>query len=137
MAWLTATDIPIRRGQVVLLGLILGVLAGGSKAIHDLYQLKNNNIEFLLQPAVFDDSPVLQAVLITLAVSIWTAGGFGITASAAYRRPVLLGIGTGSFLSSCIALAADHHQGPGPLPAIIYFTTAALGFALLLLQCQE
>ncbi len=68
---------------------------------------------------------------LTLAIGIWMSGAMGILASVAYRRPILLAAAISGYLSACIFFAADDGRGAGAVSNVVLFTTAAVGFALL------
>lgn len=129
--WLLAEGIRHRRGWLVVVGMICGVIAGAVCCWFDAQRIAEGGTGLLL-PLPGDKEPlVTQGIVATLGCVIWSGGLFGMFASAAYRRPVGLGVVVSMCLSLAIGIAASERSVTSPLGFAIMFSTAGIALALI------
>lgn len=112
--WILARDVKSRRGWVVVAGLIVGLAAGVAIAVRDLRALSSGEPGWVL-PFTSKDTLAEQAVMFSLAISIWGGAAFGLISGPAFRRPLIVGMPFGCFIVGIIGLSASIQRGPGPL----------------------
>lgn len=128
--WMTANTTGPARGWWVFGGLITGLVGGAVWMVFEVYEIGAGRRGILLPLDAGRDPLVIDAVLVTIALGIWSAAAVGVLVSTPYRRFVLVGSSISGFLSSCIAIGAAK-PGVGPMRGIIYLTTLGVAFAML------
>jgi hypothetical protein len=130
MRWLFATHIADRRRWVVVVGLIAGAMIGAAITIKDIVALQNGGQGLMLPLPGAKDSLQAQAVLMSIACSIWSGAVLALAAAPAYRRMIVFAVLVAACLGSAIGFAAEDGRGAGPFALVVAATTAAAALAL-------
>lgn len=133
--WAVASDVSNRRGRIVAAGLVIGLIAGGAIAAHDVLAIHAGERGLVLPFEHTKDSLTVQVGLLTIASSIWSGVAAAVIAAPAYRRPLLLAVPFAAFIAFMIASAADTSRGGGPLGLVIMISSAAALVALFVAAC--
>jgi len=131
-SWLLALEVKHRRGWLVLAALIIGLIAGAVLAVHDVNAHQAAQPGYVLPFEHSKDSIVVQGVMLSAAVAIWTAAAVALLAAPAYRRPVLLAIAIFGTIGFGVGYAASDGRGPGPLTLAVFLSTFTSGAAMFL-----
>lgn len=129
--WLFPGRIRKRRSWLVLAGLGCGLIAGVIRCWFDSQIIADGGTGFFLPLRGAQDSLFVQAILMSLVSAIWGGGFFGLFASAAYRRPVALGVTTTGFVGLCIGLAGSEHAVTPTYAIGVFLATAGIAVALI------
>lgn len=117
-----------RRGWLVAAAMVTGALMGLSIGFRDAAALEQGRPGWVLP--ISDDNHLSQIAVLTIGLTVWFGCAFAIFASAAYRRPVLLGVLFPGFLASSVAFAVWNGHSAFTKMIVVAFVTLGGGIAL-------
>ena len=120
-------------GCVIRAAFLTGLVCCGFVASIDTLAVMSGGSGLILPFPYSNDSILAQGIMLTLAGATWTAV-IAVSVVSKSCRNILAGIGlfTG-FLSGMVGFAASNGRGPNGLTVAVFFTTIAVGVAVVVM----